>query len=471
MKENHKFTKEYLSNNMNFIKTFMALAVPMIFQQFINMSMILLDNFMVGSLGVDIVAAVGFANKVSFVLILVLFGCVSGCSIFISQYYGKQSYDKLKHLFALIIIISLAISLLFMIVAIISPEQLVAIFTKDEKQIMHGSKFLYILALSFPFFGITIAITSALRAMGYTKYPLYISIFVTIINAILNYGLIYGNLGMPRLYEEGSALATFISRIIEALLFVFIIIKYSKKFHLYGKIREFFGIKLSMLKEVIKVSIPIVLTDTIWSIAGASLLVAYAKLGTSAAASALISDNLMNIVSVFCLGCAVASSTLVAQSIGYSNGDLEVTKLISNKILKFMIYLSVILSIISIAMVKPILMIYELKPNEYEDAFMVLTVLSAVIGFRVYNWMLIVGVLRAGGDTKVALYIDTGFLLFYAVPATFLLAIYTDIPIYYLVLVSSAEEALKLIAALLRYKSFKWIHDLTQSGSQNTQIH
>ena len=82
---------------------------------------------------------------------------------------------------------------------------------------------------------------------------------------------------------------------------------------------------------------------------------------------------------------------------------------------------------------------------------------------KMKRWMflILIGILRAGGDTKAAFILDTVFLIFYAVPVAFLGTMVLKLPVYQVVALANIEEVIKFIFAFWRYKSRKWMHDLT----------
>ena len=109
---------------------------------------------------------------------------------------------------------------------------------------------------------------------------------------------------------------------------------------------------------------------------------------------------------------------------------------------------------------KPILSLYDLNIEVYPIALKTVRVYGCFIFFKMINWTILIGLFRAGGDTKVAFLMDTCPLLLYAVPVAFIGAKY-NIPVYYLMALANIEEIFKLILAAKRYKSRKWLKDVT----------
>ena len=441
-----------------FYKDFVILCLPLILQQFVNIALNFIDNLMVGQLGSTSISAVGFANKMFFVFMLCIFGASGGISLFMSQFYGKKDFNMLQKLFALIMIVCVAISIIFYVISYYYAENIMCLFSQDPLVVQIGTSYLEIIAFSFPITGLSMAITFALRSIGHTKQALYITIIATSINTILNYGLIYGNLGFMRLEADGAAIATLIARITEGLLFILLI--YVHKYGLITNFSNYFGLNKDFLKKVLKISTPVFFTEMVWVLGTTTLTIAYGKLGTEAAAGIHISDLLLNFGSIVFMGVATATSIMLGHTIG--RGSIEKAKKISGEILKVSLVLAVIMVVSSIALIKPIVSLYELSESTRQLTYLTMLVVSISLFFKLMNWTLMIGILRAGGDTKISFIIDTVPLVILAVPVAFLGSMYFHLPIYYVVALANLEEVFKMIVAFWRYKSNKWIHNLTQ---------
>ena len=90
----------------------------------------------------------------------------------------------------------------------------------------------------------------------------------------------------------------------------------------------------------------------------------------------------------------------------------------------------------------------------------IIRILGIAVFFKTLNWTILIGILRAGGDTKVAFLLDTVLLIFYAVPIAFLGTVVWKLPIYQVVALANLEEVLKFVLGFWRYRSKRWMHDL-----------
>lgn len=439
-----------------FYKSFLSIGLPLVIQQLVSSSLNFIDNLMIGRLGTDYIAAVGFANNVYRILELFLFGIFSGMGVFIAQYYGKKNFEIIRKILGGMLVVGISMAILFSLVANFGASKIIGIFTKDMAVLGIGISYLRKVLYSYIFLALSFGIGFSLRSMGKTKFIMFASILGVITNTILNYCLIYGNFGFPKLAEKGAAYATVFARAVEFVAIIYIVKKYD--FNIKGKISGYFGLSRNLIKEIVKVSSPVFFTEMIWILGTVSLTVAYSRLGTNAAASVQIADIVGSISAILFMGISNASSVIVGQTIG--KGEKETAILYSRKIIRIAIVMSIVGVILIQLLVKPILSLYDLNIEVYPIALKAVRVYGCFIFFKMINWTILIGLFRAGGDTKVAFLMDTCPLLLYAVPVAFIGAKY-NIPVYYLMALANIEEIFKLILAAKRYKSRKWLKDVT----------
>ena len=236
-----------LFDDRKFLKTLFKLALPIVLQNLILSSLNLVDTVIIGGLGEYAIASVGIANQYFFLLNLVLFGVVSGSSIFTAQFYGDNDIPNIKRVLGLSIITGGTAALVFSIVGFFFNTQILSIFSTDKLVIVMGSEYLRIIVFSYIITAVTFSYSFTLRSIGQVKIPMIISTIALAVNTILNYLLVYGYLGMPKLGTNGSAIATLIARIVELLLMITVV--YSKKLIIAAKFKEMLDLSLDFIKD------------------------------------------------------------------------------------------------------------------------------------------------------------------------------------------------------------------------------
>lgn len=443
-------------NLKEFYRTFLSIGIPLMIQQLVTSSLNFIDNLMIGRLGTEYIASVGFANSVYRILDLFIFGICSGMGVFIAQYYGKKNFDLIKKIFGLMIRCALIMAIIFAIIASIGAEHIIGIFSIDPKVLKIGTSYLQTVVFCYIFYSISASLGFSLRAMGLTKYPMISASIGVITNTFFNYCLIYGNLGFPRLEEKGAAIATVIARATEMLVIITIV--YKKDFYLKGKLSSYLNLPKELIREIIKISSPVFFTEMLWILGIISLSVAYAKLGTTQAACVQIADIVSAISAVLFMGISNAASVVIGHTIG--SGNKEKVIAYSKQILLTAFIMASFSFILVQFLTSSIVNLYKLSPDIAILAEKTLRVYGVFVFFKMINWAILIGLFRAGGDTKVAFYLDILPLWCFGVPIAFIGA-YFEIPIFILIGLAESAEVIKFCFSLWRYRSLKWIKDVT----------
>ena len=140
---------------MDFYRTVFKIALPIIMQNFLTSFVNMIDTVMVGQLGAVEIAAVGLGNQIFFVMNTVMFGVVSGGSIFMSQFWGKK--DISRQTMGITVALAFAVSMLFTVLAAFFPEKCLSVYTNDVSVILHGASYLRVVSPCYFFFGISMA--------------------------------------------------------------------------------------------------------------------------------------------------------------------------------------------------------------------------------------------------------------------------------------------------------------------------
>ena len=411
---------------------------------------------MIGRLGTDYIAAVGFANSVYRILDLFLFGLCSGMGVFVAQYYGKRNFDMIRRILGKMVISGFVLAVIFSIITFFNAERIIGIFTKDPEVLKIGVSYITKALFSYSFYALSFSTGFCLRAMGLTKFPMVSASVGVAINTFFNYCLIYGNFGFPCLKEQGAAIATVIARICE-LTTIWLIV-YKKDFNLKGKIESYLNLPKDLIKEIIRISSPVFLTEMLWILGTVSLSVAYSKLGTTQAACVQIADIITAISSIIFMGISNSASVIIGHTIG--KGDKNKVIIYSKKILQIAFAMGIFSLILVQALTGTIVSLYHLPSDAHIMAIKTMRAAGIFVFLKMINWTLLIGLFRAGGDTKVAFCLDIFPLWFYAVPVAFIGAYY-KVPVFLLVAMADFSEFIKLVASLIRYRSLKWIKDVT----------
>ncbi|MCP4117686.1 MAG: MATE family efflux transporter [Desulfobacteraceae bacterium] len=449
--------KKYLNQtNMDFINLLFKLALPIIFQNFLNSSMALMDTLMIGQLNETAIAAVGIANQFVFIFIIVQFGIHSGVSIFTAQYWGKRDSANIKKLVGIGLMAGLSVCSLFTFGALATPDTLIGLFSKDTEVVRLGSGYLRIVGVSFVISVVTYSYTNNLRSMGIVKLPMYASMIAVTLNIVLNYILIFGKLGFPALGVNGAAIATCISRFTEG--FVLVGIVYCKKYPIAAGISEMLDFDYPFFKRIFRTCWPVFLNEFFW-VTGISLYnLVYARIGTESIAAVNIVASIENFMLIPFLGMFHAGAIIIGNTIG--SGRNDEAYLYGKYILMLQFVMAVFAGAIMILSRDVVLSFYKVSEGAYMNAHHLMFVAGAVLCIKITNFTNVVSVLRGGGDTRFGFLLDLTGVWCIGVPMAFFGAFILHLPVYWVMALVVTEEIYKLCLGIPRFLSRKWIRNL-----------
>ncbi len=448
-----KFWKDKL-----FLKSMMAIAIPIALQNLVTSSLNMVDTLMTSSLGQSSIAAVGLANQIFFFYILIIFGVGTGSAVFIAQYWGKNDVHSIKKVLGLAITVSTGVGVIFTLAGAIYPKLLMRFFIDTEVTVQLGSEYLRIVVFSYIITAVSFVLNVGLRSTGSPNVPLKVSIVAFFTNTFFNYILMFGKLGFPAMGVKGAALGTLIARIVELSLLIYAI--YSVEGPLAATLKELFGWEKEFVVKYFKTASPVILNEGFWALGQVMYSVAYAKIGEEATAAVQIVSTIQNIFFVIVRGLANSSSVMIGNKIG--RGEEKEAYDYAINFLAMATLTGVVLGLCMVFTSDLTLRLFKnLEPSLFDSAKKMLTVIGLLFFTKTFNSTVVVGVFRGGGDTKYSMYLEMGSVWLIGVPMAFLGAMVFKLPVYLVVALVNLEDITKAIIALPRVLSKKWIKDIT----------
>jgi len=181
----------------------------------------------------------------------------------------------------------------------------------------------------------------------------------------------------------------------------------------------------------------------------------YARIGTEAIAAVMITNTVNSLFMVVGFGLGNASSVMLGNTLG--SGEIEKAIDYNKKFLFLSIILGVIVGFM-IVLTAPLIVsaLYHLTPSSYDITIKTLKILAFFMAFKFYNTIIIIGILRSGGDTMFSMLLEVSCVWLIGVPLALIGAFVLDWPVYYVVALVNIEEMIKLLLGLPRIMSNKW---------------
>ena len=453
-----------MENKKNsFFLNMARLALPIALQQLLVSCAQLVDTAMVTSLGNVTVSAVGVSSRWIFLMNLFYFGISSGSAALISQYWGAKEKSNIRKTCGAAMIMSLAVAVIFCFAMECFPEQLVRVFTSEVPVIKEAAKYMRIIAFMGIFSAFNQIACTVLRATEKVNPPLYSSIAAVAVNTALNYILIFGKLGLPALGIKGAALASLISAVVQAVILVFVMCTSKEVFK--APIKEFLDLSREFIKKFVVVCMPVVFNEGIWAIGTNIYAMVFARQGSESYAGYTIFSSIEQVAFVFFVGICHACSIMT----GKTSGEGKENE--AYKLAKKFVIMTPIIGIITGSVLavfrEPLLSLLNIETQAAFDLASKLVLIYCLwLPIRNIPYTLIVGTFRAGGDTKIGIFYDCISMYVIAIPLVVYLGMFAKVEFHYLLIAMYlGEDLLKAILSLYRFKSKKWIKNLTDKKS------
>lgn len=457
------FRKKFIGDKA-FYMYVIGIALPMIFQNLVTNFVSMLDNIMVGQVGTAEMSGVSIVNQFMFVFNITVFGGVSGASIFGTQFFGKGDHEGQKYTFRYRLVLSVLLIILGSIIMMAFDDELIRLFLSEkdsleirEETLKHGKVYLRIMLWGFIPFGIGQAYSSVVRECGETKIPMLGSIAAIGVNLVLDYGLIFGKLGMPELGVAGAAIATVVAKYVEAAVVVIWAHTHVEKNKYIVGLYKGFKIPAKLAKDITIKGMPLLLNEFLWSFGMSVVAQCYSVRGLEVVAARNIASTITNLFSVVYVQLGSAIGIIVGMKLGA--GLLEEARDTANKLVFFSVVVTIGFALLMIPLAYGFPAIY----NTEAEVKSLATFYILIQAFAMPIWSYTNAcyfVLRSGGKTGITFLFDFSFTWFLMIPLAFVLTRYTDMDIHLLFAVVTYAEIVKAVIGYFFIRSDIWVQNI-----------
>ena len=447
-----------LIKDKKFYRMFLVLFLPIVLQNVISLSVNLTDNLMLGRYAESALSGVTAVNQIQFIYQNLLIGIGDGLVILASQYWGKKDTETIRKVASIAMRTALVLMLVLFIVVSVFPEQVVGLFTKDPAIVAEGVKYLNIVRFTYPFFCVTTILLAVLRSTEVVKIAFYLSISTLCINFCINWCLIYGHFGLPRLGVEGAAIGTLTARIVEFIVMLFYIAKKEANLHL--KLKDFLHLDHSIMGDYFRISLPILFIAAMWGVNTAMQTAILGHLTSSAIAANSMASNLYLIVKTIAVGAASTTNVLIGKAIG--QGDMKVVKQYAKTFQVMFVLMGICCGLILFVLTEPVLSLYSFSDESRQMARTFLHILCIVMVGMCYQMPVNSGINKGGGATKYAMILDLVSIWCIVIPLSFFMAFYVKASPVVVVWCLNLDQLFKAVPAFIKVNFGHWAYKLTR---------
>lgn len=456
-----KINSEAGFDNRAFYRLVASLVLPMAIQNLINVATTSADVFMLGSLGDAVLSGASLAGQLQFILNLFFFGLTSGACVLTAQYWGKGDTRTIEKVLGISMRFALIMTLIFFILAAFFPYAVMNVFSTEQDVIEQGAKYLRIVSVSYVFVAISMIYLNICRSIQRVVISTVVYFISLIVNIILNYILIFGKLGFPALGIEGAAYATVAARGVGVAVVIFYAVRMNKTVRF--RLKDMFAHEKQLFKDFLRYSIPVTINELIWGGGTALNAVVIGHLGKTVVSANSVAQMTRQLATVVAFGIASATAIIVGKAIG--EGNTKLAEIYARKMTWLSLAAGCLGAVIILLLRSPLAYAMSLSAESTEYLRMMMTVMSYFVIAQAMNTVFIVGIFRAGGDTRFGLVMDAttmycGSILFGALAA---FVFKWNVTVVYILLMS--DELIKIPFSLWRYRTKKWLNNVTRDFS------
>jgi len=347
----------------------------------------------------------------------------------------------------------------FFVFTFFFPGTFVHIFLKDSS--LFNDSILYLQIISFSYFGIAleVAFRTFLRGIEKANIPMESYVVGTAAQLLLAYGFLNGRLGLPKLGITGVAIAITISRYV--IPFYQIIRAYYLNLPYTFSLK---GISRDLFKKFVRFATPAALNEIAWSLGMTMYGIVFGWMGTEAYAARNVLSSFENYIWTLALGITTASSVIVGKLVGKESYEKAVD--FSKKIMLINALIGLGTAFVTIGAYYILLPTFDLTSSSKYMLTLSMWIMLVGSPIKALNNVAIVGILRAGGDSKYAFILETSTLWGLGVPLAFIGAMVwkQSLPVVYALTLS--DEVAKAIIVYFRIRSKKWMKNVTISTEE-----
>ncbi len=442
----------------SFYKAFCSMTGVIALQNLITFAVNLADNVMIGGYSQDALSGVAMVNQIQFLLQMLVMGTGNGIVVLGAQYWGQNRIEPIRKVTSVGVLLSIGIGAVMMLATYFFPQQILSLLTNEQAVINEGGKYLVIICFSYILFSITTVLLSALRSVETVKIGFVVTLSALVVNVVLNYGLIYGRLGMPELGVEGAAIATLCARILEFLIVAVYVLFIDRKIK--WRISGLFKIDGSIFNDYIKAGLPLILSNGIWGLAMSVQSAILGRLGSDTIAANSIATTIFQVVTVVTYASGNSSSVIIGKAVGQS--DVPRVKAYTKTLQILYLFIGVATGIILWLCKDGIISLYDVTQEARTLSDQFISVLCITVIGTSYQCACLTGIVTGGGDTRFVLVNDLIHQWLIVIPMAFLSAFVFQFPLWVTFLCLKSDQILKCFVAIVKVNRYRWIHKLTR---------
>lgn len=449
------------TKDINEATPLLFLAGPMFFELLLNICINNVDTLMLSHYSETAVGAVGNANQVMFLLILMFNIIATATSVIVAQYLGAKKHEKMNMIYTLSVLVNLVMGILLSALFVLLKSPILSLLNVPENMLGEAKIYISIVGGALFLQAVYNVMLQILRCNGFAKVGMYISIVINLINVLGNYLFLYGPLEFLKLGVAGAAIPTVLARLMAVIISIAFF--YRKKI---GKIavrfiKPFPG---RMLWDLIKIGLPSAGENMFYNIYQLILLSFINNLGADSVNAKVYCQSLIAFAMVFSNASAMGTQIIVGHLVGAGKEDAAYKRAFST--LKVSLPITIGLATINMLISPFTLRLFTSNENIIKIGFFIMAVDIVIETGRCLN-MTFVSSLKAAGDYIFPLVV--GVITMYGLGVTigYTAGIWLGFGVAGVFAGTASDEFIRGLIVMERWRRKKWLGKAVVKADEN----
>lgn len=445
-----------LIKERSFYKHLLLLALPIFLQQLLRISVDTLNSLMLGSIDQTQMSAISQANQVFFVYYTLCCGMSVGCSVLVSQFWGKKDTESIPLIISHALRTMALLGLFFSLLVYLYPELFMRIYSSDAGIIETGAAYLRKVSLMYAVCGLSVVMFGAARGLEQVKIIFRTNLISYSINIFFDYVLLFGKFGFPEMGVDGIALGTIIARYAEFLICAAYFIRSESIPFTLTDIRK---TERKIRRALYKVTAPILVHELVWSLGTSSGAMIAGQLGRDVVAGYNVTTILYDLCASVGNGLGSACSVVIGMTLG--QGDRERAVREADSMLVIAGICGIILGLFSMAVRDIFIGFYDLNSEAVSYARQFISLIALIWPFSMLEIVGMIAILRAGGEGRVGFFTDLVVMWMICIPLASYLAFFLKAAPWIVIASIKLIIVLESIIGIISVYKYRWLRNLT----------
>ncbi|MDD6155253.1 MAG: MATE family efflux transporter [Eubacteriales bacterium] len=437
-----------------------VIAVPVALQNLLTTTASMLDTIMIAPFGEASVGALGLCAQFSTLMFSGYWGFMGGVMLFISQFFGAGDDENIERSYGMTMVFMMISGFVFGGLALFAPEKVMSLYTGNAEIRRIGAEYLRIAGYAYPLQVFAMVQSCLLRSIERVRIPLAGGAVGFVTNFTVNFILIYGRLGLPKMGVRGAAVGTVCAAVLNVAV-VFALVKITNTPYMLC-FRSHFRWKTALLKHYLRKSAPIIANEVLYGGVGNMLInIVLGHQSVAAVAATAVFRVIEGIIIAFFSGFSSAATVLVGQEIGAGNHEDGWSRAYRN------IYLcqglTAIVCVVLLLIRRPLFTAMGLSGESLAIASGMIMIFSVAGVLRMGNWCMN-DTFRVGGDPAFGSVLEISFMFLMVQPAIHLADGPLGWPFLAVFALCYCDEPVRYVIMQLHMYSGKWIRPVSASG-------